>query len=255
MAALSSEFPLHLGVEAELKKSADGVRVLVGKEEFTADKVLLAIGRQPNLEGLGLESLGAGFDSQGMPIYNDGSMQVGDLPVFIAGDANGRPALLHEAVDEGLIAGYNAARGVAHCFQRRIPLSIGFTDPNLAMVGRRFSDLGNAEVVIGEHDFSRQARALMSGRNAGLVRVYAAKSDGRLLGAEMAAPAAEHMAHLLALAIQQQLNVYQCLKMPFYHPVVEEGLRSALADAARKLEEEFSIENLLCGSSPPSCIC
>ncbi|MEJ2689705.1 MAG: dihydrolipoyl dehydrogenase [Deltaproteobacteria bacterium] len=254
-AVFSSEFPLHLGVDAALEKSAGGIRVLAGSEDFTVDKVLLAIGRQPNLEGLGLESLSMELDNQGMPVYNDGTMQVGDLPVFIAGDANGRPALLHEAVDEGLIAGYNAVRGVAHCFQRRIPLAISFTEPNLATVGRRFSEFGSEEIVIGEHDFSRQARAMMSGRNTGLVRVYVAKSDGLLLGAEMAAPAAEHMAHLLALAIQQQLNVYQCLKMPFYHPVVEEGLRSALTEAARKLEGEFSIENLLCGSAPPSCIC
>ncbi len=255
-AAISADFPLHLGREASLEKNEDGVVVRTGEQDFTVDKVLLAMGRRPNLEELGLEALGVELDKQGMPAYNDGSMQIGDLPVFIAGDASGRPALLHEAIDEGLIAGYNAARGVAHCFQRRIPLAISFTEPNLAVVGRRFSELGSSgEVVIGEHDFSRQARAVMTGRNAGLVRVYAARSDGRLLGAEMAAPAAEHMGHLLALAIQQRLNVYQCLKVPFYHPVVEEGLRSALAEAARKLEEEFSIEHLLCGSAPPSCLC
>lgn len=254
-ATLSSEFPLHLGVEAELVKTGGGIRVRLDKEDFTVDKVLLAMGRRPNLENLGLETLGVALDDFGMPAYNDGSMQIGDLPVYIAGDASGQRALLHEAVDEGLIAGYNAAREVGHCFQRRTPLAISFTEPNLAVVGRRFSELGRELIVIGEYHFSRQARALMSGRNAGLVRVYVSRGDGRLRGAEMAAPAAEHMAHLLALAIQQQLNVYQCLKIPFYHPVVEEGLRSALAGAARKLEEAFSIEHLLCGSAPPGCIC
>ena len=251
---LSSEFPIFLGGTAELDKASDGIRVRIKEQHFTVDKVLLTMGRRPNLEGLGLEALGVEVDNQGMPAYNDGSMQIGDLPVFIAGDATGSKALLHEAVDEGLIAGYNAARGISHCFQRRIPVAISFTEPNLAVVGRRFSELVDADMVIGEHDFGRQSRAMMSGRNAGLIRVYAAGKDGRLLGAEMAAPAAEHMAHLLALAIQQQLNVYQCLKLPFYHPVIEEGLRSALGKAAEKLEGKFSIEHLLCGSAPPDCL-
>ena len=56
-----------------------------------------------------------------------------------------------------------------------------------------------------------------------------------LRGAELCAPAGEHMAHLLALALTQKLTVGQLLGMPFYHPVLEEGLRTALRDAARQL--------------------
>lgn len=252
---LSSEFQIHLGEAAELEKTAEGIMVRAGERSFTVDKILLAMGRRPNIDDLGLEKFGLSVDEHGVPAFNDGSMQLGDLPVFIVGDANAGRVLLHEAVDEGLIAGYNAVRGVFHCFQRRTPLAICFTEPSLAVVGRRFSELAGEDIVIGEHDFGTQSRAKMSGQNAGLLRVYAAANDGRLLGAEMAAPAAEHMAHLLALAIQQQLNVYQCLKLPFYHPVVEEGLRSALGKAAEKLEGKFTIEHLLCGSAPPACLC
>ena len=52
-----------------------------------------------------------------------------------------------------------------------------------------------------------------------------------------APPAAEHLAHLLALAVQQKLTVHDLLGMPFYHPVLEEGLRTALRDAARQLAD------------------
>ena len=65
--------------------------------------------------------------------------------------------------------------------------------------------------------------------------MYADKADGRLLGAEMVGPAAEHLAHLLAWSHQQRMTVPQMLDMPFYHPVIEEGLRTALRDAAAKL--------------------
>ena len=73
------------------------------------------------------------------------------------------------------------------------------------------------------------------GVNQGLLHVYAQKDTGQLLGAEMIGPAAEHLAHLLAWAIQGQQSVEQILQNPFYHPVIEEGLRSALRDVNSRL--------------------
>jgi len=90
--------------------------------------------------------------------------------------------------------------------------------------------------VIGEVSFEDQGRARVMLQNQGLLRVYAQCGDGLLLGAEMAAPAAEHLGHLLAWAIQQKMTVPQVLDMPFYHPVLEEGLRTALRDAVKKLK-------------------
>ena len=65
--------------------------------------------------------------------------------------------------------------------------------------------------------------------------MYADRATGQLLGAQLCAPHAEHLAHLLVLAIQQKLTVHDLLGMPFYHPTLEEGLRNALRDAARQL--------------------
>ena len=72
-------------------------------------------------------------------------------------------------------------------------------------------------------------------KNRGLLHVYADIATGRFLGAEMVGPSAEHIGHLLAWAVQQELTVARMLEMPFYHPVIEEGLRTALRDAAAKL--------------------
>ncbi len=66
------------------------------------------------------------------------------------------------------------------------------------------------------------------GLNRGLLRIYGEHGSGRLLGAEMIGPRAEHLAHLLAWAIEMDLTVERALQMPFYHPVLEEGLRTAL---------------------------
>jgi dihydrolipoamide dehydrogenase len=118
---------------------------------------------------------------------------------------------------------------------RRTPLLIVFSDPNVAAVGARFAELNKNEIVIGAIDFSNQGRARMAAENRGVLRLYANHSDGRLLGAELCAPHGEHLAHLLALAIDRKLTVHQLLRLPFYHPVFEEGLRTALRELAARL--------------------
>ncbi len=71
--------------------------------------------------------------------------------------------------------------------------------------------------------------------NKGRLHVYAEHGTGILMGAEMFGPSAEHIGHLLAWAHQQKLTIAEMLDMPFYHPVIEEGLRTALRDVLSKL--------------------
>jgi dihydrolipoamide dehydrogenase len=73
-------------------------------------------------------------------------------------------------------------------------------------------------------------------RDQGIIRVYGDAKKGRLLGAEMVAPGGEHLAHLLAWSIQQELTVFDLLAMPFYHPTVEETLYKALEDLASQVQ-------------------
>jgi dihydrolipoamide dehydrogenase len=201
------------------------------------DYVVAATGRTPNVSGLGLENLGIALDSTGVPVFDRGTMQCGTSAVFIAGDANNDLPLLHEAADEGRIAGDNAARyPLVSRGHRRAPLGIVFTDPQLAVVGSRRAELTSDSYVVGTVSFEDQGRSRVMLRNKGLLHVYADVANGRLLGAEMIGPDAEHLAHLLAWALQMQLSVAEILEMPFYHPVVEEGLRTALRDAQAKLD-------------------
>ncbi|MFA5520347.1 MAG: dihydrolipoyl dehydrogenase [Castellaniella sp.] len=202
----------------------------------TVDYVLMAAGRRPNLQGLGLENTSVPFDDRGHPQINPATLQLGAAPIFIAGDVSALRPILHEAADEGRMAGTNAANWPQPAAMgRRVPLGIVFTDPQIAHVGLRWRELDPSTTVVGEVDFTRQGRARIMRRNKGCLRVYADRTDGRFLGAEMAGPDMEHMAHLLAWACQQALGIPQMLAMPFYHPVTEEGLRTALRDAARQL--------------------
>lgn len=212
-----------------------------------ADLILASLGRRANLDSLGLEALGVALDEDGLPEFDAGTMKVRGHPVYLAGDASVRRPVLHEASDDGRIAGYNSVHRTARCFERRAPLSITFTEPNLALVGASRAELERGTFVTGEAGFETQGRALIMGENRGLLRVYASRTGGRLLGAEMIAPAGEHLAHLLAWALQSGLTVFEMLRMPYYHPVLEEGLRDALRDAARRTKSgEKKLEIAFC---------
>jgi len=189
---------------------------------------------------MGLGDTGIKLDQRGIPEFDPDTLQVGGLPLFIAGDVNGDRAILHEASDEGRIAGYNAVHGDRQRFVRRAPLRIAFSEPNLAVAGRSFAELKDKQPVVGEVRFDGQGRSLVMGKNAGILRIYGEPETGKLLGAEMIAPSGEHLAHLLAWSIQQNLTVFDVLRMPFYHPVVEEGLRTAIRDLARRVDPSRS---------------
>ena len=105
------------------------------------------------------------------------------------------------------------------------------------MVGASFRELAHRNIVIGRVSFENQGRSRVMLKNRGLLHVYADANTGRFLGAEMIGPAAEHMGHLLAWAHQVGMTIGEMLAMPFYHPVVEEGLRTALRDACAQLED------------------
>lgn len=232
----------------ELAEASRGVKIRWDGGSVTVDKVIAAVGRQPNVDGLGLETLGVPLDERGMPEVDPTTMRIGATPVLLAGDANGDKPLLHEAADEGHIAGLNATSEDPIHLPRRTPLSVVFCNPEVASVGQKAKDLDPETTLIGEVSFARQGRARIMQDNRGLLRLYAARDAGRLLGAEMAIPAAEHMAHLLALAIGQGVTVHDLLRMPFYHPTLEEGLRTALRTIARELPPCGRSDLARCGS-------
>ena len=171
-------------------------------------------------------------------VFNRFTGQCGGSHIFIAGDANNDVPLLHEAADEGRIAGANAASWPEIRSQmRRAGLGIVFSDPQIATAGLSWREVQSRrlDVATGEVSFEDQGRSRVMNINKGLMRLWAANGTGLFLGAEMIGPRAEHLAHLLAWSAQQGLSVSEMLDMPYYHPVIEEGLRSGLRDLNRNL--------------------
>ena len=252
----NDELPLCLNAPAKLTEPNGALRITHPDKDVTVDAVLAAMGVVPAVDGLGLENLGVQLDERGLPPYNPRTMQVADVPVFIAGDVNGCRPILHEALDEGYVAGHNAVNGKTDCYCRRTALGVVFSDPQIAAAGLRYEQLKNSgrEFVTGSADFAEQSRAILETHNRGLLQVYADRQTAQLLGAEMVIPDAEHLAHQLAFALQHQHTVFDMLQAPFYHPTLEEGLRSALKNAAHQLPQKAD-PLTLCEPCPESPLC
>lgn len=188
---------------------------------------------------MAIENTGLALDDKGVPIFDHHTLQTSVEHIFIAGDANNEIPLLHEAADEGKIAGANAGRFPdVRAGLRRTPLGVVFTEPQIANIGLSPNEVEAryaGHYAVGEVSFEGQGRSRVMLKNQGILKVYGEQGTGLLLGAEMFGPAAEHIGHLLSWAIQQRQTVAQILDMPFYHPVIEEGVRTALRDLNAKL--------------------
>lgn len=245
LATFNDEFPLNPDADTrKVERTDDGVAITFvdgdGAEVTeTFDYLLAATGRKPNIDGLDIQNANLELDDRGTPIFDDYTMRCGDSHIFIAGDVNASLPLLHEAADEGRIAGNNAGQyPEVRAGLRRVPLSVVFTDPQIATVGKTIQQVNEdckGCFAVGSVSFEGQGRSRVIGKNRGLLRVYGEHGSGLFMGAEMFGPAAEHIGHLLAWAAQQRLTVSQMLDMPYYHPVIEEGLRTALRDLSHRL--------------------
>lgn len=251
-ASVAGELTLWLGQPATAEPAADGVRLRAGEKETTVDALLVAAGRRPNLAGLDLAAAGIATTARGLPDIDPLTLKIAGHPVYVIGDANASRTLFHEATDEGRRAGRHAAAtvlaaraaaadtpghvnaGAASPAPRQVPLSITFSDPDIVHVGLRHGELDPATALIGTASGEANGRLRILDSMQAMIRLYADRDSGRLLGAALFAPAGEHLGHLLALAITRGETIDSLLELPWYHPTIEELLTVALEDLRRQ---------------------
>ncbi|GHA21263.1 dihydrolipoyl dehydrogenase [Devosia pacifica] len=244
---ISNELTLRLGVDVDAEASGEGATLSwsgasSGKKTF--EKVLVAAGRKPQLEDLALENSGLALDDKGVPVFDPQTMRCDHSAIYMAGDSDGSLPVLHEASAEGRIAGRNAALHPDAEQHTRMPaFSMVFSEPNAAVVG----EPPQSHSLIGRSSYQDQGRAKVDDRAYGIVKIYARPGDGMLTGATVVAPGGEHLAHLLAWCIGAGLTASQVLNMPFYHPTLEEGLRSGLRQICDQAPDTGEIDR----NTPP----
>lgn len=224
----------HTGVGVEPPKiGANTVSVPFGGESVEVDVVLMAVGRGPNTDGVGIESTKAEVD-RGFVVVDRSTQQTADPSLYAVGDiVAGTPQLAHAGFAEGIAAVTHIATGrPAPVDYRAIP-RITYTHPEVAEVGFNEAQAAEAgiEVETHSHGFGGVGRAIIIGQNQGTVKLVVEKG-GPIVGASIVGPQAGEMIHELMYAVGWEALPAEAAAFIHGHPTLSEAVGETLLTAA-----------------------
>lgn len=198
-------------------------------EQF--EQVISAIGVVPNVEDLGLESLGIDIGSHG--ITTNGASATSVSGVYAIGDVTGAPMLAHKAEHEAVICVEAIVNGHAHSLDKlRIP-GCTYCQPQVASVGltEEAAKKAGYTLRIGRFPFSANGKALAVGETAGLVKTIFDKKTGELLGAHLVGPEVTELVQGFVTAIGHETTEEHLMKIVYPHPTLSEAMHESVLDA------------------------
>ena len=203
-------------------------------ETMEADVVLVAIGRVPFTEGLGLETVGVKKDNRGR-IVVDGHLRTGAAGIYAIGDAIAGPMLAHKAEEEGVAAAEIIAGQAGHVNYDVIP-NVVYTSPEIASVGKTEEELKAANIAyqVGKFPFSANARARANLATDGFVKILADAKTDRVLGVHILGPDAETMIAEAALAMEFGASSEDIARTCHAHPTLSEAMKEAALAVAKR---------------------
>ena len=196
-------------------------------ETIDADVVLVATGRKPYTEGLGLEAAGVDLDDRGR-VKVDGHLRTNVEGIYAIGDVIAGPMLAHKAEDEGVAAAEIIAGQAGHVNYDVIP-SVVYTAPEVASVGKTEEELGKAgvEYKVGKFPFTANARARATLHTDGFVKILADKKTDRVLGAHIVGFGAGEMIHEAAVLMEFGGSSEDLARTCHAHPTMSEAVKEA----------------------------
>ena len=227
------------GTPVLIQKDHGGVAVKIetasGEQTIRAQHLLLAAGRRAAVDDINLDL--AGVEMDGRQVKAGPDMRTTNPKVFVAGDASGERLLLHVANWEGTAAGMGAA-GVAEvaAVERRLHMSVVFTDPPLATVGltEEQAQAEGINCVVAEARFAQTGRAITMDVAHGVMRLVATADDGEILGAQILGPRADDIIHAVSAVMYYRGTAKDMLAMPWYHPTLSEVLLGLAREISAK---------------------
>jgi pyruvate/2-oxoglutarate dehydrogenase complex dihydrolipoamide dehydrogenase (E3) component len=226
----------RVGVEDGMKVVhyvQDGVEKTV-----SAHEIFYAMGRVPNVESFDLAKAGVEFHPMtGIPV--DDTLRTSNPDIFAVGDVTGEYPLVHVAIQQGEIAGRNAATGARERVDYRISKThTVFTDPQVAIVGETERDLERAGIPFlkATYPFNDHGKAVALGKTKGFVKMLASPADGKILGAAILGPEASDLIEPLIVAMAFGATVEQYARIPHLHPTLVEILTYPAEELAERLQ-------------------
>ncbi|EJD74184.1 dihydrolipoyl dehydrogenase [Loa loa] len=215
------------------KKEGDLIKINVesakggNPQTLEADTVLVAIGRRPYTEGLGIENVGIKLDSKGRVPVSE-RFQTSVPSIFAVGDVIAGPMLAHKAEDEGILCVEGIAGGTTHLDYNCIP-SVVYTHPEVAWVGKSEEQLKseNVEYKVGKFPFMANSRAKTNNDAEGFVKVLGDKETDKILGVHIIGPNAGEMIAEATLALEYGASCEDVARVCHPHPTLSEAFREA----------------------------
>jgi dihydrolipoamide dehydrogenase len=211
---------------AKVKKGVCAVEC-EGAKPIECDRVLVSVGRKPNTDGLGLESVGIELDSKGrIPVGDDFATSA--KGIYAIGDVIRGPMLAHKAEDEGVACVEGIVTGHGHVNYDAIP-AVVYTQPEIASVGKTEDELksGGVEYRKGEFPFRANSRARALGQLDGKVKILADAKTDRVLGVHILGPRAGDMIAEAAVAIEFGASSEDIARSSHAHPTLAEAMKEA----------------------------
>ncbi|NEU58564.1 dihydrolipoyl dehydrogenase [Halorussus sp. MSC15.2] len=227
----------HFGEAASgWEESGDGITVRTEDEdgevsEFGAEKVLVAVGREPVTDTLELDNAGVETDENGF-IPTDDRARTNVEHIHAIGDVSGEPMLAHVASKEGQVAAEVVAGEPSALDYQAVPAAV-FTDPEIGTVGMTEAEAEEEgfEPTVGKFPFNASGRALTTGHADGFVRIVADEPSGFLLGAQIVGPEASELVAELGLAIEMGATLEDVAATIHTHPTLSEAVMEAAENA------------------------
>jgi pyruvate/2-oxoglutarate dehydrogenase complex dihydrolipoamide dehydrogenase (E3) component len=213
-----------------LRASADGAQKSIHflhhgeSQTVSAVEILQALGRRPNIDALRLDAAGVKVDDG--RILVDGALRTSQPHIFAVGDVTNLYDIVHIAIQQGELAGYNACHpGQApRAFDDRLVTEVIFTDPQVAVVGlsERACRQRGVPYLTASYPFADHGKAMVLGATHGFVKLLASPETGELLGAALVGPEAAELIHELIAVLYYRGTVQDLTRMPHYHPTLAE---------------------------------
>ncbi|MBW3654086.1 MAG: dihydrolipoyl dehydrogenase [Actinobacteria bacterium] len=216
----------------DVQTGADAVTFTAGGEPQSAEWLVIATGRAPDVEGLGLEEAGVALASDGL-IAVDGALRTSVAGVYAIGDLVAGPALAHKASDEGVIAAEDAAGQETHPLKHVDIPRATFCHPNVASFGlteQQARDAGH-DVVVGKLGFGAVGAGTVYGDRSGLVKIVGDRTYGELLGGHIIGAKATELIQELVNVRALEGGYPEVARMVHGHPTLSEAIMEAARDA------------------------
>lgn len=202
-----------------------------------AECILLALGRRPNIDGLALESAGIRTDMG--KIVVDEAMRTSQPHVFAVGDVNGLHDIVHIAIQQGEIAGWNAVHPdePPRHYDDRLSMQVAFTDPQVASIGlsERACRTRSLPYLVASHPFNDHGKSIIFGETTGHVKILCTRERGEIIGGHIVGPDASELIHELAAIMFYRGTVFDLLNIPHYHPTLTEILTYPAEELSQRL--------------------